>query len=69
MTNNNNKIASNHPINFNTKNIKKIEIQKNHNSNFIKKNNECCPSNKNNMNRIVVNHRMKKVITKKDFII
>ena len=67
MTNNNNKIASNHPINFNAKNIKKIEIQKNHNSNFIKKNNECCPSNKNNMNRIVVNHRMKKVITKKGF--
>ena len=67
MTNNRNKIASNHPTNFNSKNIKKIEIQKNNNSNLIKKNNECCSSNKNNMNRIVVNHRMKKTITKKGF--
>jgi hypothetical protein len=64
---NSNKIATNHPNNFNIKNIKKIEIKKNHNSNFIKKNNECFSSSKNNMNRIVVNHRMKKAITKKGF--
>ena len=64
MTNNRNKIASNHPTNF--KNIKKIEIQKNQNENY-KKNNEIISSNKNNMNRIVVNHRMKKAITKKGF--
>ena len=67
MINNSNKLASNHPTNFNMKNIKKIEIQKNHNANFTKKNNECYSSNINNMNRIVVNHRMKKTITKKGF--